>query len=226
MTSFSEMDLYVTIPRFSILDVRPDTRPEMRLMLGTSTDVLKQTSSSKGGGGLVRAVTMSNVDAPHSTMLLMDLRLRSSSQLFVVRIQLPRVLVVPDFLLAVGEFFVPSLGAITGKEEVMDPKNDPISTTDTIVLSDALYKQTEDEVVLSPNRKLVADAAGVNEYTYDGCGKTIILNEDLERLQSSEFRPILVIGRGKRLRFVNVKIKVMAVRPYSLILVDSLKLHM
>ncbi|KAI3684030.1 hypothetical protein L1987_84552 [Smallanthus sonchifolius] len=207
MTSFSEMDLYVTIPRFSILDVRPDTRPEMQLMLGTSTDVLKQASSSKDGGGLVRAVTMSNVDAPHSTMLLMDLRWRSSSQLFVVRIQLPRVLVVPDFLLAVGEFFVPSLGAITGKEEVMDPKNDPISTSDTIVLSDALYKQTEDEVRLSPNRKLLVDSAGVDEYTYDGCGKTIILNEDLEQSQSSEFRPIIVIGRGKRLRFVNVKIK-------------------
>ncbi|KAL8205058.1 hypothetical protein R6Q57_010681 [Mikania cordata] len=207
MTSFSEMDLYVTIPQFSILDVRPDTRPEMRLMLGTSTDVLKQGSSSKGGGGLVSAVTVSNVDAPLTTMLLMDLRWRSSSQLFVVRIQLPRVLVVPDFLLAVGEFFVPSLGAITGKEEVMDPKNDPISTTDTIVLFDALYKQTEDEVKLSPNRKLVVDAAGVDEYTYDGCGKTIILNEDFEQSQSSEFRPIVVIGRGKRLRFVNVKIK-------------------
>nr|XP_043635621.1 uncharacterized protein LOC122606820 [Erigeron canadensis] len=204
MTSFSEMDLYVTIPRFSILDVRPDTRPEMRLMLGTSTDVLKLASSK---GGLLRAVTMSNVEAPHSTMLLMDLRWRSSSQLFVVRIQLPRVLVVPDFLLAVGEFFVPSLGAITGKEELMDPKNDPISKTDTIVLSGALYKQTEDEVNLSPNRQLVVDAAGVGEFTYDGCGKTIILNEDLEQSQSSEFRPIIVIGRGKRLRFVNVKIK-------------------
>ncbi|KAK9053434.1 hypothetical protein SSX86_030068 [Deinandra increscens subsp. villosa] len=204
VTSFSERDLYVTIPRFSILDLRPDTRPEMRLMLGTSTDVLKQASSK---GGLLRAVTMSNVDAPHSTMLMMDLRSHSSSQLLVVRIQLPRVLVVLDFLLAVGEFFVPSLGAITGKEEVMDPENDPISKTDTIFLSGALYNQTEDELSLSPNRKLVVDAAGVDEYTYDGCGKTIILNEDLVQSQSSEFRPVIVIGRGKRLRFVNVKIK-------------------
>ncbi|KAJ9559357.1 hypothetical protein OSB04_013971 [Centaurea solstitialis] len=209
MTSFSEIDLYVTIPRFSILDVRPDTRPEMRLMLGTSTDVLKQAYSKQSYNkpGFVRAETMSNVDVPHSTMLLMDLRWRSSSQLFVVRIQLPRVLVVPDFLLAVGEFFVPALGAITGKEEVMDPKNDPISKADTIVLSGSLYKQTEDEVNLSPNRQLVVDAAGVDDYTYDGCGKTIILSEDSEQLQSSEFRPIIIIGRGKRLRFVNVTIK-------------------
>nr|GEV02157.1 vacuolar protein sorting-associated protein 62 [Tanacetum cinerariifolium] len=170
MTSFSEMDLYVTIPRFSILDARPDTRPEMRLMLGTSTDVLKQASNNKGG-------------------------------------LLPRVLVVPDFLLTVGEFFVPSLGAITGKEEVMDPQNDPISNSDTIVLSGAFYKQTEDEVNLSPNRQLVVDAAGVDEFTYDGCGKILILNEDHEQSQASEFRPIIVIGRGKRLRFVNVKIK-------------------
>ncbi|XP_024982723.1 uncharacterized protein LOC112519038 isoform X5 [Cynara cardunculus var. scolymus] len=209
MTSFSEIDLYVTIPRFSILDLRPDTRPEMRLMLGTSTDVLKQAynKQSYNKAGFVRAETMSHVDVPHSTMLLMDLRWRSSSQLFVVRIQLPRVLVVPDFLLAVGEFFVPALGAITGKEEVMDPKNDPISKANTLVLSGSLYKQTEDKVNLSPNRQLVVDAAGVDDYTYDGCGKTIILNEDPEQLQSSEFRPIIIVGRGKRLRFVNVTIK-------------------
>ncbi|KAI3512412.1 hypothetical protein L1887_19727 [Cichorium endivia] len=205
MTSFSEMDLYITLPRFSILDTRPETRPEMRLMLGTSTDVLKQASSK---GGFVRCETMSNsTDVPHSTMVLMDLRLRSSSQLLVVRIQLPRVLVVPDFLLAVGEFFVPSLGALTGKEEVMDPKNDPISKNNTIVLSGTMYQQTEDEVHLSPSRQLVVDAAGVDEYTYDGCGNTIVLNQDDDQSQSSEFRPIIIIGRGKKLRFVNVKIK-------------------
>ncbi|CAI9296650.1 unnamed protein product [Lactuca saligna] len=45
--------------------------------------------------------------------------MRASSQLLVVRIHPPQVLVVPDFLLAVGEFFVPALGAINGKEEVM-----------------------------------------------------------------------------------------------------------
>ncbi|KAL7618287.1 hypothetical protein Lser_V15G01600 [Lactuca serriola] len=205
MTSFSEMDLYITLPRFSILDVRPDTRPEMRLMLGTSTDVLKPASTK---GGFVRCETMTtNVDVPHSTMVLMDLRMRAASQLLVVRIQLPRVLVVPDFLLAVGEFFVPALGAITGKEEVMDPKNDPISKNNPIVLSSTMYKQTEDEITLTPNRQLVVDAAGIDEYTYDGCGKTIILNEDLDQSQSSEFRPIIIIGRGKKLRFANVKIK-------------------
>ncbi|XP_034685142.1 uncharacterized protein LOC117914069 isoform X1 [Vitis riparia] len=75
-----------------------------------------------------------------STMFLMDYRLRVSSQSYVIRLQQPRVLVVPDFLLAVGEFFVPALGAITGREELMDP----ISRNKSIVLSGPVHKLIED----------------------------------------------------------------------------------
>nr|GLL48492.1 uncharacterized protein LOC109169879 [Ipomoea trifida] len=194
MTSLSEADLYVTIPMFSILDIRPDTKPEMRLMLGSCTDVHKQMSPDV------------HVELPTSTMFLMDCRWRMSSKSFVVRIQQPRILVVPDFLLAVCEYFVPSLGTITGREEMMDPKNDPIVKNSSIVLSAPFYKQTEDIVHLSPSRQLVADAVGIDEYTYDGCGKTIRLtNEEVKEFHSSEAKYIIIVGRGKRLRFVNVK---------------------
>lgn len=197
MTSLSEADLYVTLPRFSILDIRPNTKAEMRLMLGSCTDVPKQISAEH------------NVDLPISTMFLMDGRWRLSSQSFVVRVQQPRVLVVPDFLLAVCEFFVPALGTITGRDEMMDPKNDPISKNN-IVLSSTLYKQTEDVVQLSPSRQLVADAVGIQDYTYDGCGKTIRLAGGKEEKESQFFlqRPIIIIGRGKHLRFINVKFEV------------------
>ncbi|CAK9187594.1 unnamed protein product [Ilex paraguariensis] len=216
MTSLSEADLYLTIPRFSILDIRPDTKPEMRLMLGSCTDVPKQASTgsfpfSLDKGGITRIDTEAeaSMDEPNSTMFLMDCRWRSASKLFVVRVQQPRVLVVPDFLLAIGEFFVPALGTITGREELMDPKNDPISKSNSIVLSTPLYKQREDVVHLSPNRQLVADALGVDEYTYDGCGKTICLGEgkEIKAGHASGYQPIIIIGRGKRLRFVNVKIE-------------------
>ncbi|XP_052204938.1 uncharacterized protein LOC127809843 isoform X2 [Diospyros lotus] len=216
MTSLSEADLYVTIPRFYVLDVRSDTKSEMRLMVGSCTDVPKQASTgkspfslNKGGFMRVDSQISPSMDVPTSTMFVMDYRWRLSSQSFVLRAQQPRVLVVPDFLLAVGEFFVPALGAITGREELMDPKNDPISRNNSILLSAPVHKQIEDTVHLSPYRQLIVDSAGVDEYTYDGCGKTIHLSEetDIKGANSSRFRPIIVLGRGKRLRFVNVKIE-------------------
>lgn len=204
MTSLSEADLYVTLPRFSILDIRPNTKAEMRLMLGSCTDVPKPMAPEH------------NVDLPNSTMFLMDGRWRLSSQSLVVRVQQPRVLVVPDFLLAVCEFFVPALGTITGRDEIMDPKNDPISKKNNIVLSAPLYKQTEDVVQLSPSRQLVADAFGIDEYTYDGCGKTIRLASGKEEKESQTFlhRPIIIIGRGKHIRFINVKFEVILLLIY------------
>lgn len=218
MTSSSETDLYVTIPKFSVLDIRPDTKPEMRLMLGSSTDASRQVSTgnlpfflNKGSFRRTESEDGFHVDLPISTMFLMDYRWRKSSQSFVVRIQQPRVLVVPDFLLAVTEFFVPALGTITGREETMNPRNDPVTRNSCIILSEPIYKQREEVVHLSPSRQLVADISGIDEYTYDGCGKTICLSEetDAKEFEWMRLRPIIVIGRGKRLRFVNVKIEVL-----------------
>ncbi|KAE9455056.1 hypothetical protein C3L33_13039, partial [Rhododendron williamsianum] len=216
MTSLSEADLYVTIPRFYILDVRAGTKPEMKLMLGSCTDVPKQSptgkfpfSLDKGSFTRIDSQAAPSMDDPTSTMFLMDCRWRIASQSFVVRVQQPRVLVVPDFLLAVGEFFVPALGALTGREELMDPKNDPIRRNNSVILSAPVYEQTEDVVLLSPSRQLVVDAVGVDEYTYNGCGKTICLSEEtnLKGGNPSRFQPIIILGRGKKLRFVNVKIE-------------------
>ncbi|CAA0829437.1 calcium-dependent lipid-binding family protein, partial [Striga hermonthica] len=209
-TSLSEADLYITIPKFSILDIRPNTKSEMKLMLGSSTDVPKQMSVDR------------IVDLPNSTMFLMDGRWRLSSQSFVVRVQQPRILVVPDFLLAICEFFVPSLG-ITGRDEMMDPKNDPISKSNSIVLSAPLYKQTEDVMEFSPYRQLIADAIGIDDYIYDGCGKTIrLVKEGEKELHSSVVRPIIIIGRCKRLRFINVTFeKGLLLRKYTYLSNDS-----
>ncbi|PKI62680.1 hypothetical protein CRG98_016951 [Punica granatum] len=213
MTSLSETDLYITIPRFSVLDIRPETKSEMRLMLGSSYDSSKPASmedfpySSNSYSIRRRNSEVGELEVPSPTMFLMDYRYRTTSQSFVVRIQQPKILVVPDFLLALGEFFVPALGAITGREETMDPKNDPIMKRENIILSEPVYKQHEDVVRLSPTRQLVADALGVDDYTYDGCGKVICLSGNLDFRESHTGRcePIIIIGSGKKLRFVNVK---------------------
>jgi vacuolar protein sorting-associated protein 13A/C len=215
MTSLSETDLYVSVPKVSVLDIRPNTKPEMRLMLGSSVDASKQASSeslpfslNKGSFKRANSRAVLDFDAPCSTMLLMDYRWRASSQSCVLRVQQPRILAVPDFLLAVGEFFVPALRAITGRDETLDPTNDPITRSRGIVLSEPLYKQTEDVVHLSPRRQLVADSLGIDEYTYDGCGKVISLSEQGEKdLNVGRLEPIIIVGHGKKLRFVNVKIK-------------------
>ncbi|CAI0626123.1 unnamed protein product [Linum tenue] len=215
-TSLSETDLYVTIPKFSIVDIRPGTKPEMRLMLGSSADANKQASSgslphplNKGSFRRVNSAAILEADIINSTMFLLDYRWRPSSQSYMIRIQQPRILVVPDFLLAVGEFFVPSLGQITGREESLDPKKDTIYKSNCIVLRNPVYKQSDDVVHLSANRRLVADSKGVDEYTYDGCGNTIILSDQscLKEADNFSFQPIIIIGRGKRLRFVNIKIE-------------------
>lgn len=225
MTSLSETDLYITISKFSVVDIRPDTKPEMRLMLGSSTDAFKQVSSgsmpfflNRGSFRRTDSDTGFHGDLPISTMFLMDYRWRTSTQLFVVRIQQPRVLVVADFLLAVGEFFVPALRTITGREEVMDPNNDPIGKNNSIVFTEPTYRQTEDVVHLSPSRQLVADFLSIDEYIYDGCGKTIYLSEEIDakEFHSSRPRPIIIIGRGKRLRFMNVKIEVPSLKLFSI----------
>ncbi|KAL5700718.1 hypothetical protein ACHQM5_026131 [Ranunculus cassubicifolius] len=211
MTSLSETDLYLTVPIFSIFDIRPDTRPEMHLMLGSSLDGSKQVYPGKPNGESTQRDPHATpaLDVPNSTMLLLDYRYRESSQSFVVRIQQPRILVVPDFLLAVGEFFVPALGAITGREEALDPKNDPILKNNSIVLTSPFYKQKENLIHLSPKRQLIVDGPEFDEYTYDGCGGSICLNEEIDPKEAlvSRSQPVIVIGRGKKLRFVNVKIE-------------------
>ncbi|KAJ8645273.1 hypothetical protein MRB53_007021 [Persea americana] len=222
-TSFFEKDIYVTIPRFSILDIRPGTKPEMRLMLGS--DVSKQglcgipgsngnlLASITDGGSVRKNSATADSDIPNLTMLLMDYRVRTSSQSFVIRIQQPRVLVVLDFLLAVCEFFVPALGTITGREEILDPRNDPISKNNNIVLSSHIYNQKDDLVHLSPTRQLIVDAFDIDEFIYDGCGGSICFSEevDLKDVSSSKTQPIIIIGRGKKLRFKNIKIENAAV---------------
>eukprot|EP01018_Ginkgo_biloba_P025446 Gb_15429 [translate_table: standard] len=224
-TSVSEMDLYVSLPKLSILDLRPSTKPEMRLMLGSMADVEKNGIRNNCGTSIDQWMPSDSLmhdgltkmdpwepnksDVPKLTMFVMDWRLKPDSQAFVVRMQQPRLLVVLDFLLAVGEYFVPALGSITGREEAMDAQNDPIIMNDHIRLNTPLYRQEEDMVFLSPDRQLIADAYHVEEFTYDGCGNTICLIEpdDIRQNSCAGFQPLIIVGYGKKLHFKNVRIK-------------------
>ena len=198
-TSMLEMYLYLSILKFSIHDIRPDTKSEMRLMLGSYSET----------ANLCAEDSLTNVGVSNLTMLILDYRWRSSFQSFVIRIQQPRILVVLDFLLPVVEYFVPSLGTITGREESLDPKNDPLMRSDDIILSERVFLQRENVIQLSPGRQLIVDGRDIDEFIYDGCGGTISLCEEFDNKGQLYSGTVIIIGRGKRLRFKNVKIEVM-----------------
>jgi vacuolar protein sorting-associated protein 13A/C len=208
------MDLYVTLPKLSVVDLRADTKPEMRLMLGSMSDVdgaagsgVDTASSNRGVNGASHA---EGPTSPQLTMLVMDMRLKRDSQAIMIRVQRPRLLVVVDFLIAIGEFFVPSLGSITGRDEAMDVSNDPVTQRDFLRLQSAYYLQSEDLVSLSTDRQLVADAYDIDEFVYDGGGHSLLLDiqEDLTSDSQWELEPMIFIGCNKHLRFKNIHIKV------------------
>lgn len=218
----SEMDLYLTIPKFSILDIRPDTKPEMRLMLGSYADVSKPgifsisdspracPVSSDNSASAVDLKNATEMDVSNLTMLVMDCRMRTSFKSLVIRVQQPRILVVLDFLLAVVEFFVPWLGTVTGRQETLLSQNDSLTNGGDIILSEPIYQQQDDVVKLSPGRQLIVDGFGIDEFIYDGCGGTISLVEEFNVNGQSCSGTIILIGRGKKLRFKNVKIEVIS----------------
>eukprot|EP00850_Spirogloea_muscicola_P005223 SM000023S07679 [mRNA] locus=s23:814661:836470:+ [translate_table: standard] len=110
-TTAGEMGFLLTIPTLSVEDMRAGNKPEMRLMMGSMTE----TDRWPGAAALKQSRDEGNAQSCCPlTMVVMDVRFKPTSQAGVIRIQRPRVLVVLDFLLAVGEFFVPSLGLVGG----------------------------------------------------------------------------------------------------------------
>jgi vacuolar protein sorting-associated protein 13A/C len=197
-------DLLITLSKISVLDQRWDTKPEMRLMLGSMADVEKN--------GLPSHVPYVDSESslpddlsPQLTMLIMDLHFKPNSQAVVIRVQRPRLLVVVDFLLAVAVYFVPSLGDVTGRNDSESSETDELFVDNHLRLSTRIYEQEDEMVILSSDRQLVADAYDIDDYIYDGCGKTLCLNVKDDGYDSWE--PLIIIGWRKRLHFKNVYIK-------------------
>ncbi|KAG0559465.1 hypothetical protein KC19_10G107200 [Ceratodon purpureus] len=205
-SSANNMDILITLSKLSVLDQRFDTRPEMRLMLGSLADVER----SGGPSFPVRTSVedeSANDSSPELTMLVLDLRFKPDSQAFVIRVQRPRLLVVVDFLLAVGEFFVPSLGKDSSENDSENSQNGTEILDEHVRLATPLHQQEEDTIVLSCERQLIAEAYDVDEFIYDGCGKTLLLDVKDDENGPTSLEPLIVIGPGKKLRFRNIRIE-------------------
>ncbi|KAG0604101.1 hypothetical protein M758_10G145000 [Ceratodon purpureus] len=211
-----ESVVMASLERLSLKDEREGTDVEMQYMIGLADD----TASNNLEGDFSHAQRMkkekkgtdSDVASASSirgwgsglTMLVVDAKLSPTQQQVSLRIQRPRVVVAFDFLLAVGEFFVPSMHGMLadkGEENPLDMKNG-------MFLNDHVYKQTEKEIRISPKKPLVADNEGVQEYIYNGQGNTLrLLNRNDEDLSMLSPEALIFVGDGKRLIFRNVIIQ-------------------
>lgn len=139
-------------------------------------------------------------------MLIVDAKFNDESSFICLCLQRPQLLVALDFLLAVIEFFVPTVRGILSNEE----DDMPMSLVDAIILDESTYSQPSVECSISPQRPLIIDDVKFDHYVYDGNGGTLFLKDRQGSvLSSSNTEAIIYIGDGKRLQFKNVVIKVL-----------------
>ncbi|KAH7429919.1 hypothetical protein KP509_09G071400 [Ceratopteris richardii] len=204
-TSLQEITVLLTLPRLCLLDLRPNTKPEMRLMLGSMADAESDVLYNM----LSTELRAANTQPP---MLVMDTKLKLDSQAFIIRIQRPRILVVLDFIISVSKFFVPSLAAVTHKDKELDPEHDPLGLQQHLRLTTAHFKQEATVMTFSTKKRLIVDYPGIDVFTYDGCGNTMVLDIDDTKISSVPIaEPIIIVSAGKALNFKNIKIKVLII---------------
>lgn len=201
--------LSATLKGFSVIDNREGTAEEFRLAIG------KPENISYGGPHSVTVEENQNIlDAnitkgidvkPVTTMLILDARFGQSTSNVSVSLQRPQLLVALDFLLAVVEFFVPTVGGLLSNDE----DKSYAQKVDAIILDQPIYSQPSAELSLSPQRPLIVDDERFNHFIYDGKGGILYLKDrqGFNLLQPS-MEAIIHVGSGKRLQFKNVVIKV------------------
>ncbi|KAK3008800.1 hypothetical protein RJ639_013898 [Escallonia herrerae] len=196
--------LSATLKGFTVIDDREGTEQELRLAIRkpdplefVTDDVDLNLAEMKAHGN--------NDVLPVPTMLILDAKLSQFSTSVSLCIQRPQLLVALDFLLAVAEFFVPTVSNMLLNEE--DERSSHIF--DALILDQAIYRQPYSEFSLSPERPLVVDDERFDHYIYDGQGGTLCLRDRRGlNLSSASIETLIYVGSGKELQFKNVTIKV------------------
>lgn len=201
--------LSATLKGFTVIDDREGTEEEFRLAIGMP---------GKIGYGLLHSLT----DDEHQhmadgnvikengvnlvpTMLILDAKFGRYSTFVSLCVQRPQLLVALDFLLAVVEFFVPTVGDMLSNEENMNP----VHAVDAIVLDQPIYRQPFAEISLSPLSPLIVDDERFDQFIYDGKGGILHLKDRQGfNLSAPSKEAIVYVGSGKKLQFKNVVIKV------------------
>ncbi|CAM6084054.1 unnamed protein product [Calypogeia fissa] len=214
--TLQESNIQATLEKFSVRDDREGTEAEMRYMIGNADDAEpisldKKAREEEGSGkhekGLQKDGSCSRPDCRSAlTMLVLDAKIAPQMQVVSMRIQRPRLLVALDFLLAVAEFFIPSMHAMLSDGK--GSNENPLEIQNAIFLKEKVYTQSTKEVILSPKKPLVADQEGVDVQVYDGkAGYIRLLDRKGADLRDFSKEVIIFIGDGKKLVFKNVIIQ-------------------
>ncbi|XP_052881690.1 uncharacterized protein LOC108482794 [Gossypium arboreum] len=196
--------LSASLKRFSVIDDRIGTEEEFRLAIGMPKNPLVFVDDTMGQVISNANVTKENNIKPFPTMLLLDAKFGQFSTSLSVCVQRPQLLVALDFLLAVVEFFVPTVGSMLSNEE--DKKS--LHMVDAIILDKSTFTQPSAQFSLSPLKPLIADDEKYDNFIYDGNGGILHL-KDREGfdLSAPSNEAMIYVGNGKKLQFKNVIIK-------------------
>ncbi|KAJ0970742.1 hypothetical protein J5N97_018701 [Dioscorea zingiberensis] len=207
--SSGESYLFATLRGFSVIDDREGTKEESKLAIGKpgsisiaslcygADDDIQHLNNARE-----RDITRDFGFEPIPSMLILDVLFRKSSTDISLCIQRPKLLVALDFLLAIVEFFAPSLRTTLSNEE-----DDLLHIVDAIILDQPVYSQPSPEFSISPQKPLIVDDERFDHCIYDGKGGRLFLQDREGKVLSvPRLETIIYIGNGKKLQFKNVTI--------------------
>ncbi|XP_043697676.1 uncharacterized protein LOC122648528 isoform X2 [Telopea speciosissima] len=202
--------LSATLKGFTVIDDREGTEQEFRLAIGKPKSIgysPHQYVTDDGNEQLVytdKNALNENIVNPVPTMLILDAKFSQSTTTVSLCIQRPQLLVALDFLLAVVEFFIPTVRNMLSNE---DDEN-PLNMVGAIILDQPTYNQPSSDFSLSPQRPFIVDDEKFDHFIYDGKdGNLYLQNRHGFSLSSPSTEAIIYVGDGKRLQFKNVYIK-------------------
>ncbi|KAL2348225.1 hypothetical protein Fmac_002225 [Flemingia macrophylla] len=198
--------LSATLQGFSVFDDREGVEKEFRLAIGKPENVgvshLNTSSYDQKQDSMASSLIKGNNFDLVQTMLIVDVKFGQDSTFVSLCVQRPQLLVALDFLLAVVEFFVPTVSSMLSFEENRSP------VLEAIIMDQSVYKQPCAEFSLSPQKPLIVDDDNFDHFIYDGDGGTLHLKDrEGSNLTEPSLEAIIYVGNGKKLQFRNVVIK-------------------
>ena len=200
--------LSATLQGFSVFDDREGVEKEFRLAIGKPENFgaspLNAFSYYQNQDSVDSSKVKENSFEPVPTMLIVDVKFAQDSTFVSVCVQRPQLLVALDFLLAVVEFFVPTVSSMLSYEE-----HNMSHMLEAIIVDQSIYKQPCAEFSLSPQKPLIVDDESFDLFIYDGDGGTLYLKDRQGfNLTETSSEALIYVGSGKKLQFRNIVIKV------------------
>ncbi|GFP96481.1 vacuolar protein sorting-associated protein 13c [Phtheirospermum japonicum] len=202
-----EGSLSATLKDLIVVDDREGTEKELRLAIG-KPDVNEHNSLQSVPENMDHNVENNPlVDRAKKytpAILILDAKFLENSTFLSLCIQRPQLLVALDFLLAIVEFFVPTVRG----ELVSDENTNSSHFLDALILDQPIFYQPSAEFSISPQKPLVADDERFDLFIYEGKGGILYLKDRQGSNLSCPSREALVyVGNGKKLQFRNVTIR-------------------